>query len=264
MRSLHGSLFFVLFGLLLLLGCSTEKTPSNSEVDRAIYLIDVGQKSEAIYVMTSYLQRYPQDQRARLVLASAYASRLGLNLAQFAALAQSITQWNRESAAAKRTDGDPDLDALNSVFQKLYGITRFIKTIPTIYTPEQKTDLETAIAVLGGNAPIYGGSSLYRGSLKIVLFKENLLHGSPTSVARKKKCAPVSGDVAKWLQAIQQDLVQALYDLAFGLSDQNVQARMVAFGQALDQAIALLSGRRGNRELVPFQDVLSDIYPECF
>lgn len=254
--------------LLFAVACNTQKPDSTSEVDRAIYLIDTGQANEAIFTMQNYVQNNPYDERARLVLASAYAASIGLNLTQFSLFATNIIQWDKDSkaVAALPKGNDPDLTALNSAFQKLYGVTRLLKSIPLIRSSDQRLRLEYAIATLGGDSKIYGGASMYRGSLKIVLFKDNLIRRD-NLVAGRKGCQASNEAAARWLGAIQKDLVDALLDLAFGLSDKQSQAHIVSFSVALRKAIGVVSdqGNWSSRDnsVLTFRGVLSDIYPQC-
>jgi len=265
---------FLFIAALVVAACSTERPDSSSEVDRAIYLIDNGQSSEAIYTMRYYVQQNPLDERGKLVLASAYAARLGLNIAQFAQFAANIIQWHKDSAAAavSQPGADPDLAALNSAFQKLYGVTRLLKSIPVVRSSDQRADLEAAIAVLGGDSDIYGGPSLYRGSLKVVLFKDNLLRRNKLiyeAGGGGAKCQAQIDSATAWLKAIEADLVQALFDIGFGLSDKQAQSQIVAFATALRDAIAAVTNVRSrsrsrDNSVLTFQGVLRDIYPQCF
>jgi hypothetical protein len=161
------SLLALVLVTLVATGCANkrEAEKSRSEIDRATYLIDQGQFSEAIYTLSEKLKEEPANPQARLLLASAYAGRAGLKFLDFKHFAAQVQSWNG--------DDDPKLFSsknklLQSVAQTIWQIQRFSQAFETVPAPTSKTGLDDLRSTGHSFASLFSSTT---SSLATILFR---------------------------------------------------------------------------------------------
>ena len=251
----------ILGGLLvvgLAAGCANkrEAEKSRSDVDRATFLIDQGQYSEAIFSLSEKLKAEPEHQKARLLLASAYAGRAGLKFLDFKLFASQVTSWNGHD--------DPKLFSsknkiLQSVAQTIWQIQRFSQAFETVPAPSSKTgigDIRKALAILDESGRLSDGPSLYRALLRVVVFKYDIV--TRYDLIPQGGCAIDIPQLVRWFADVGAELELMMTDYAYSI--RNLEQRektLKSVGSirktALD-AQQLLSGAQG----LPAMNIIQD------
>jgi tetratricopeptide (TPR) repeat protein len=246
--------FFLLVGLSGLLGCNSESNQPNARIDeleRADELINQKQFSEAIFVLESRLKANPKEIRARVLLASAYAGRSGIELRSFNDFARELEKWSQidtlwpaeqdfsaESATARA--------AVSAVLQA-HLVIRAFAALPVLSSPHAAADLTMALQILDEAGPLRGGPSLYRALLRVVQFKQNLRHEMrPNMVPNNAVCVIATSDLAQWVALVTSAMRKIAADVANGLAAPEAKKRaleLLAQIDALEKNLANAVGR---------------------
>lgn len=214
-------------------GCtvSTSDGEKADEVTRANQLIDKKQYSEAIYVLTERLKRSPADSRARVLLASAYAARAGIRLANYGNFAATIDKWNKLSELLDDGMEENLLQVVGKAFLRIQIVVKAFDALPVPSTSEGISDLGAALSVLDEGGELKGGPSLYRALLRVTLFKQQL-----KTVYRPRfapACRISTRDLTAWLSAIAGQVGKIVDDVGGGLADPESKKRTMEFGARL-------------------------------
>lgn len=215
-------------------GCSTTVSPgppSNNEIARANFLIDQNQYSEAIFVLENRLKKDPTDLKARVLLASAYASRAGLHVANYSAFHHEVDKWNQIDEILPGDDEDDWMQSLAKITFRLQVTIRAFEALPNPTTPEALKDIDTAVAVLDDGGRLEGGPSIYRALLRVVQFKQLLFVKSRPKFLEGCRIAPE--EMSEWLTNVTRALTLIIDDVAFGLSDPGARERTLQLARNL-------------------------------
>lgn len=204
---------------LTLNGCANKKESekSRSEVERAASLIDQAQYSEAIYILNNKLKTDTRDQRARLLLASAYSARGGLKFLDFRRFASQVSSWSSQDEPTLFTARNR---VLQSVVRIIWQVQRFSQAFETVPAPPDVRgyeDLRSALMVLDEAGELTGGASLYRALLRVVIFKHD--------VNERYGIVPINGcgidlpQLMRWFTEVGAELERMMTDYAFSLKD---------------------------------------------
>jgi len=185
--------FLVLAALSLSATFCAPKKPPVDESSRANSLINEGRYNEAIAILDPAVRTNPQDQRSRLLLASAYAGQAGIFLSSYMGLAQELVMQTRSPDAEiintanvmiydrlRASAGSPEARKVIDVAQSVFVASVRIKTIiamfnavPNVKSPQALENIQIAIQILDGDEYV-GGPALYRGLLRLVVAKHFL------------------------------------------------------------------------------------------
>lgn len=185
--------FLVVAAMALSATFCAPKKPPVDESSRANSLINEGRYGEAIAILDPAVRTNPQDQRSRLLLASAYAGQAGIFLSSYMGLAQELMMQNRSADAEiintasvmiydrlRDSAGSPEakkvIDIAQSVFVASVRLKTFISmfnAVPNVKSPEALKNVKIAIEILDGEDYV-GGPALYRGLLRLVVAKHFL------------------------------------------------------------------------------------------
>lgn len=230
-------------------GCANkrEAEKSRSDIDRATYLIDQGQFSEAIYTLTEKLKEEPQHSQARLLLASAYAGRAGLRFLDFKLFAAQVQSWNGHD--------DPKLfssknKVLQSVAQTIWQIQRFSQAFDTVPAPTSRTgidDIRKGLAALDEAGRLYAGPSLYRALLRVVVFKYDMTNRY--DLLPEGGCGIDIPQLVRWFADVGQELELMMTDYAYSIRDEGSRAKTLksvgTIRKTARDAQQLLAGAQG-------------------
>jgi len=215
--------------------CSTTvhtPPPETNEVARANYLIDQKQYSEAIFVLEDRVKKTPDDLKARTLLSSAYASRAGLQVANYTAFAHEIDKWNQIDELLPTEDDGEWTQTLAKIAFRLQVAIRAFEALPTMQTPQALQDIQTSVRILVDGGRIQGGPSIYRALLRVVEFKHELY-----TVDRPKfvdSCRIEPEELARWLTEVTKTMTLIIDDVAFGLADPGARERTLGISRKLE------------------------------
>lgn len=252
----------LILGCLLIVGIAAgcankrEAEKSRSDIDRAVYLIDQGQFSEAIYALTEKLKEEPEHVHARLLLASAYAGRAGLKFLDFKLFASQVTSWNGHD--------DPKLFSsknkiLQSVAQTIWQVQRFSQAFETVPAPTSKTgidDIRKGLAILDDAGRLQDGPSLYRALLRVVVFKYDIV--SRYDLIPQGGCAIDIPQLMRWFTDVGNELELMMTDYAYSIRNPDQRAKTLksvgAIQKTAQDAQKLLAGAQG----VPAMNIIQE------
>ncbi len=231
-------------GALSLASCSKNHVQASAETDYdyAVRLLDHGQYSAAIEVMEGHISTAPDDGRARLLLASAYAGRAGVQLTDFFDLAKELMRASKSDPhgldGLKKTDAMEFLDRLYKALHRLENFLRAFNLVPDVRSDRQVQDLRTAVQILNEDqgSNLSRGAILYRGLLKIVLLKHSLRHESPLDLTRNCKL-PVAA-TAQRIHRLYDDVRSVFDDVAEGTAQPRTRRQIHQAAADLEKSFA--------------------------
>lgn len=260
-------------------GCAKGEDRQLSDYDQANEYIENGNYQSAILLMDDRTRVQPQDRKARVILASAYAAKAGIFIRSYMDLAQEIVDTNqaKDSIYDQRgrvvfeklrnssdSKGQKDLiDTLAEFNKALWQVSDLIvkfDKIPTITTKEQYSDVRKAVEVLSTDVTPSGGPAIYRGLLRLVLFRYhmNFYYRLPEI----KNCEVDVGDLYKKISQLRKEISTVLQDFQVGVSSSKQAAQIegfvrdvdTSFGKALDKLSKYSKGGPADMSLflVPF------------
>ena len=224
---------------MLIISCTLKTEPGpQDEYDEANQQITNGNYNSAIATMNERLSHDPQDKRARLLLASAYAARAGVFMKDFIAIGKSITDEQKQSEETwKKNQGKAYDEALNllnddqlkdavetlarvdkTVFQIKQVIAVFASIQPVPASGQK--DLQTAVGILEVEPAYRDGPALYRGLLRLLLLRAQI--DSHYGLAEFEKCQIDFTLAAIGLSNLQLEVKKLLQDFIFGLQPDKI------------------------------------------
>lgn len=256
-------LALLVLGSAALSGC--QKTPYNpyapSErpLDENRARIEQGRYSEAIDSLNGHLRQFPNDEEARLLLASAFAGRAGIKLRDFSNFARLILS---NGAGSPRANGVDDASAqleweIGFVFTLMNSIPEPINGNAGI------ADITAAVDVLNGQS-LSPGRYLYRAVLKLVIFKYNFDHKYHLKIYSPCQVRPKS--LRKWFTQVELDLQDLISDVLLSRTDAEEKQKLQTFKIQLAEASeGIKSGLDDymSDPLVKLPRILKKAYPEC-
>ena len=221
-----------------------------TEYDIANRAITEGNYNAAIATMAQKVDYDANDKKARLILASAYAARAGVYMRDYIEISQKVVDKIREAEAylssdnlqiferIKRGMSNQDqikmVDAVQKTYSALYQANQIINifsSIPTLSLAAQK-DLSFAVQILSAEKNYINGAALYRGVLRLVLFKNHMK--TDYKLSHLNKC---SMNITSWiseLQEIKDDASNILYDFSLGTNSPKLRQEISDISQSLD------------------------------
>jgi hypothetical protein len=254
-RHSFNTLVCVLFVWISVLSISCAKeSGANVEaetaaIDEAQYWIDQNDPDRAIAILSPMLTETPvsaEQERVRLVLASAYVSRSGVDLAKLVQALKRVRKFSAqvggtlsdvESKVIRYINANPKLGANKEtilIVQQAYrGILTVIETIELLEQlplaiPERQPDLKYAIGLLQTNSETFSsGAYLYRGILKFIDLQMNI---RARVYFRNLRLCQLSQETFFFnLKILEADFVGVLQDLEVGLSQPKDQTKIKNF-----------------------------------
>jgi len=187
---------------------------------RATELIDQKQYSEAIFVLDDRLKKYPGDGKTRVMLASAYAARAGVDLSSYTSFASELQKWDQIDQLLPNEDDGPILNALDVVAKaavRIELVVRAFDVVPAPSTSDGLADLNKAVQTLSDGGVLTAGPSIYRALLETAVFKNDLQN--KYKLKQDVRCEVQSRDLQAWFQTVSQAVQSILNDVANGLTD---------------------------------------------
>jgi tetratricopeptide (TPR) repeat protein len=234
----HFCLALVCMGLFCMLSCTSTvgNGPSDAdELSRANYLIDKQQYSEAIYVLESRLSRSSDDNRARVLLASAYAARAGVRIANYTAFAHEIEKWKAIDDLLPTSDDDQWTQAVAKVTFRLQVAIRAFESLPNVSGESALKDIHSAVKTLDEGGRIQGGSSLFRALLRVVDFKNRIYSEDRPQVFAR--CQIRTEDLSQWLENVATEVKKIIEDVGYGLKDQGSREQTLQIANNLNESL---------------------------
>lgn len=224
-------------------GCDSRPEPvvGDEEVRRAGYLIEQKQYSEAIYVLSDRIRHQPEDKRARLILASAYAARAGISLSSYSSFASELAKWKKIDDILPESDDKGFVQSVAKAAVRVQLMVRAFQAIPSPASLAAAEDARMALRTLDEAGTLAGGPSLYRALLRIIVFKQDVFLINTPKIERG--CLANPDEVSTWLQALLGSLEAIFRDVSHGLEDpeaksvaQDFAVKMREIIQAIDPA----------------------------
>jgi hypothetical protein len=243
MRKLGLALGLCFVSIMMMLACSGQSDRSNEsdELKRASDLIDQKQYSEAIYILTDRLKRAPQEVRARVLLASAYAARAGLKMQTYTDFAGELQKWNKiDDLIPLAAYSEPSVfDEVARVAFRIEIVIRAFYSIPVPTSAPAIEDLNQGFQILTEGGVLSGGPSFYRALLHISVFKQKMM-----TTYRPKYivgCQLATDDLLTWIALVQGDLNGIIEDVSKGMNDLNAQKSVKRMSTDVDESVNFLN-----------------------
>jgi hypothetical protein len=248
---------------IVIVGCASNQHENNgSDNDRAQSFIDQGLYNEAITTLSNRVTQYPEDSRARVLLASALAAKHGLILDRF-------VDFARVLFTLKDQLNPPDSKAGNLGFPQQLSwqidiMMKALHALPAVSDQEMLNDLVQAVSVLQG-VPLSPGAHIYRALLQLVIFKYDLENSFRMKTT--PSCEVTTAGLLHWFQAVTDSLTSIIDDIELGIKDPGQKANLAhTRDQIHDVYAAMAQGltEDGARpKLVKMPKILKRIYPTC-
>jgi hypothetical protein len=222
---------FIFCVTVFALACNRHETPT--EVDQFTLIqkqIDQKEYASAEMALTKILEQDPHNERARVTLASVSISKAGLTLKSFLALKTLAQAPATHSKSILELKGIPRskipessslgkaidlLDQFLDASAQVEDISSKFEQIPVV-SDEEAQLLKTAIQELDKIAQPQPGHAIYRGLVKIYLFKYHWKNGYFFPRVEFKLCNLRLIEVANRMDNLQKNLVSLLRDLSQG------------------------------------------------
>lgn len=258
MRALVSLLIILCFSV----HCSKRQDQSVSErVELAYSYIDQNKPEKAIALLEG---SDPEDERVQLALASAYAHRGGISVGSFLLVAENLwgaPELDRQRAEErylevlkylKSQNSSPELIELVGTFYRSVGGViaweRRFSSLPDI-NAEGADNLKQAISQLDLLKTIKPSTALYRGFLRLVLFKYRLFNDG---YIRRDVCWMTAVQFVVALETMVEDLITMMRDFQLGLPKHleavakalvDLQKGQVELRKAVYQGLDAMDGR---------------------
>ena len=269
------TLILPIFLLGILVGCGGSDRPQTSSHDQANEQIEQGNYGSAMVLMEDELAKNPADRKARMILASAYAARAGLSIRSYVDLIQEIVDSNDHSnqrtanafkhlRSRAKTSSEKDLIQVLADFNKaLWQVTDVLikfEKIPRIETKEQYKDVQKALEILNARSVREGGPAIYRGLLRVVIFRYHLDHYY--KFPEVKNCHVEMTELYGKVSQFRKEISYVLEDFVLGSQEHDRDQKIAQFAKQTDEAFARVTKKlskysnAGNSDislfLVPF------------
>lgn len=225
-----------------LLGCDSRPEPvvGDDEIARASYLIEQKQYSEAIYILSERTRHYPNDKRARVILASAYAARAGISLSSYVNFARELAKWGKvDQILPEENDGD-FLQSIAKASVRVQLMYRAFDSIPAPSSLAAMEDIQKAYTALVEAGELSGGPSLYRALVRIMVFKQDLFLKNRPRIERG--CMAYPKEISKWLKSFLISLEAIFIDVGNGFTEPELR-------------------KKADEMTTKFREIISDIDP---
>lgn len=234
-----------------IVSCGQSDRPQTTSYDQANEQIEQGNYGTAATLMEDELRKNPGDRRARTILASSYAARAGLSIRSYVDLIEEITDSNDQSNqrmstafshlySRAKSNQEKDLIQVLSDFNKaLWQVTDVMikfEKIPRIQTEEQYKDVQKALEILNAKSVRDGGPAIYRGLLRIVLFRYHLDHYY--KFPEVKNCHVDMTELYKKVSQFRKEVSYVLEDFTLGTVEYQRNQKIAAFAADTDKAFA--------------------------
>lgn len=212
----------------------------HSETDTADRLeiiqqkIDHEQYSEAMQELDEILQKEPENDRARTILASVYVRRAGIAIQDYFFL-MSLAQLDEKAKsnaidvlALKRIAGSQaeNIQSLTNFLQKLNEaasigdqLTKKFEAIPVL-SNKSAQDIRTALLILEGLQKPTAGMVFYRGVMKLYYFKFLWSKGALLPLGQGKLCSTSLGEITNKLRELNDYSVRMILDVSKGFPNE--------------------------------------------
>ncbi len=236
--------------LALQTSCTKNKESNDQQtVDLGKHLVEEGQYSEAILVLSPYLQNHQDDREVRLVLASAYAGRAEVLVVGYIDFARELVRSahdadrifnNRQNYFSNLDDKlSRDLTTtIDAVYKTLWKLNDFIgafEKIPTAKNSDAVQDLTSAIYLLSGDSNYVGGALLYRALLRISLLKYHI--NTKYYFTQTQPCVVDFQILKHQLTGIHDEISPILKDLADATIDSKQRSDLTEALSKLDTSL---------------------------
>lgn len=250
----------VVFASVITIGCSSNNSDKNGvENERAQSLIDQSLYNEAIFTLSARVQQYPNDERSRILLASAFAAKHGIILTSFVDFARALLESNKP---AQNEPGG--LNGMQKMTMQIDIIVRAIHALPELTTQEAVNDIYQAVFVLQ-NIHSSSGAFLYRALLKLVLFKFDL--ENTFRMQTTPSCEVTPAVLRQWFQRVDGSLIGIVRDIALGSKDPaqkeklaNAEIQIQDVYRGMDEG---LNSAQPAAKLLKMPKILKRVYPTC-
>lgn len=222
------ALALIAFISLMSFGCDKQDRHNEDSVLRAYQLIDEQRTDEAIELLETELNKNPNSNEYKSVLASAYAHKAGIKIQKLVPVINQADCLNKLKEKSSEVDKKESfsnrlnkmaIDA-SSLFVKLSNVMEAYASVPVL-TADQATYLRHAIYLLTSiGKGLTQDDVLYRAVLEIILFKyilsENLIGEFTESVVvDEAKCRIDIGNLNETLINLGKLLIDIYNDLGF-------------------------------------------------
>ncbi len=232
-----------------LTNCAPKKAVDDRS--RASQLITQGRYNEAIAIMDPAVRANPEDQKSRVLLASAYAAQAGIFLSGFLGLADEIVRESKSRDAQVASEANaliydqlrksaksPEQLRIVNVAQAIFmasmrmnTIIRLFNAVPDVMSPQAQVNLRAAIEILDGD-DFEGGPALYRGLLRIVLIKNYIQ--SRLDLSYLSRCNVDFDRLIVQLGEMRTMFARVFNDFILGTVDPARKQQMVQASQRFD------------------------------
>ncbi len=245
-----------------LCACAGNEREKLSYYDEATQHIEDGNFEYAIALMADILKDNPLNQRARVIMASAYAARGGIYLNSYVELIKELINTDSRQRANKRAsqalldlqsqteseDQKKVLGWLVDANKALAHISNFLNAfeqVPSLATLEDYKSVREAVRILSEDQSLHGGPLIYRAFLRVVLFKHHLENHYRFSEVTK--CHLGSPELKKKIGQLKVEVNHVLMDLSNGIQDPKKSARLKKNADDMDKAF----DKAGDTQLPP-------------
>ena len=254
-------LYFVLVAIVAVQsGCNGSKPAEDvTSNDRALSLIDQKNYNDAIVLLNKRLETNPQDNEARLLLASALAGKNGIIMTRFIQLAKTLIGKGQ----SRPLEGSSKWQALE--WQIKFARSAF-EGIPELNS-HSYSELHYALQVLrdGVSSP---GSYLFRAILRLGVFKYEVTH--PYKLRINSDCTVSLKPLHLWFNVVSSSLHTLVGDLYVAAQDQRtkedlerLQLKIYNVHQDVQKKFAELNEDTSELESIELPHAVKRFYSIC-
>lgn len=246
-----------------LLSCERRSTSPKSEYDHAVHLLDTGQYNSAIFIMQERLNKDPEDERARQLLAAGYAGRAGIFLRDFVNFVEVVIDSFRaseaylENRALQLTErflnktSDPGiqdfLQTFSSLLKALYRLEEILGAfdrVPKIESLTAANDLKKAVQILDGSKSndsriqLSQENLLYRALLRITVLKYDLRNSY--DLAHPTECHIQPEKLMQDTSSVRREVIFILQDLAESAQSDSSKSKILKIAEDINEKFTSL------------------------
>lgn len=229
-------------GIMLQPGCSPNSSSEvgADEVARASYLIDKKQYSESIYILEAHLRKQPIDNRARVVLASAYAARAGILLSSYTHFVAELEKWNKIDELLSSDSDTSPLQLMAKATFRIQIVLRAFDALPVAQGATSLADLNSALSTLDQAGKLNGGPAIYRALLRIAAFKHNVRLAMKPLV-NLTGCRIEVIELLNWLKRVGFEIERVVGDVVEGVANSATKKSTLEFSSHLSNSLSELN-----------------------
>lgn len=234
MKSIKNQTLAFLLSMILMVVVSCNHQPPSNDVEfsyeRIKTLIDLGELEQAQDELNEQLQYDPQDNQARVLLASIHVARAGLSLKDYFRLYRIFNAPKEDSYVLFRSEVIREAEKSNKdVVKTLKGLDAFYGTVSDLQArfgqiqtlnETQAGHMRLALVELNRLTKDAQGPMFYRGIMKLIYFKYLLQNDGFFAIQKKKVCTTTVRKIRSQLVEFQNYTTGMLTDLAFGYPKQ--------------------------------------------